>query len=291
MTLDNFQKVLDAIGPQLRRIYLWNQGEPLLNKALPDMIHLAHQRGIYTVTSTNGQLLAREDITERLVQSGLDALIVSVDGLTSETYEIYRVGGKLQSVVSGMQMLHRQRELSGAKRPKIILQWLPMKHNEAELSQVRMKALEWGADFVEVKTTQIYEQEQVERFLPRESRLSRYKHQGNRWELRRKRESCRRPWFSCQIDWDGTVVPCCFDKDETLAMGNILQRPLFEIWHGKKYGDLRKLLLKRGRVLEICRNCTEGIATLYVSRYILSKRPSRRRGMSLAVHLIGYFVS
>ncbi len=282
MSLTDFQKILDAIGPQLRRIYLWNQGEPLLNSALPEMVYFAHQRGICTVTSTNGQLLAREDNARQLVQSQLDALIVSVDGLTPETYEVYRVGGKLQAVVSGMQILRHQREILGAKRPKIILQWLPMKHNEAELAQLEAKALEWGADSVEVKTAQIYEPEQAERFLPRELRLSRYRHQRGRWELRRKRDSCRRLWFSCQIDWDGTVVPCCFDKDETLVMGNIYQRPFSEIWRGKEYQTFRRLLLNRGRVLDLCCNCTEGLETLYVSRHRLPALPARKRGTSLA---------
>jgi len=282
MTLSDFQKILDAIGPQLRRIYLWNQGEPLLNSVLPEMVRLAHQRGIYTVTSTNGQLLVREDTAKQLVQSGLDALIVSIDGLTPETYEVYRIGGKLENVVVGMQMLRREREAQRRSRPKIILQWLPMKHNEAELPLLEAKAAEWGADSVEVKTTQIYEQEQAEQFLPRAPQLSRYERHGGRWELRRKRDSCRRLWFSCQIDWDGTVVPCCFDKDETLAMGNIHQRPFAEIWRGEKYQAFRRLLLTRGRVLDICCNCTEGLETLYISRHRLPALPARKRGTSLA---------
>lgn len=282
MTLSDFQKILNAIGPQLKKIFLWNQGEPLLNSLLPEMVHIAHQRGITTVTSTNGQLLANEDIAKRLVQSGLDALIVSIDGLTPETYEVYRVGGNLQAVVSGMQMLRREREAQRRSRPKIILQWLPMKHNEAQLPQLEAKAIEWGADSIEVKTTQIYEQEQGERFLPRAPQLSRYVREGSRWELRQKRDSCRRLWFSCQIDWDGTVVPCCFDKDETLAMGNIHRHPFAEIWRGEKYQAFRRLLLTRGRVLDICRNCTEGLDTLYISRHRITGLPARKRGTSLA---------
>lgn len=269
MTAENFQRILDAIGPQVKEIFLWNQGEPLLNPALPEMVQLAHRRGIRVVTSTNGQLLDKEDLACRLVASGLDVLIVSIDGLTAETYRVYRVGGELQKVISGMRTLRRQREAVRASHPRIILQWLPMKHNQHELPQLQIKAEEWGADCVEIKTTQVYTSEEAEQFLPGDPRLSRYEQRGRAWEVRRRRESCHRLWFSCQIDWDGTVVPCCFDKDEQFVMGDIHQQPLAEIWRGERYQRFRQLLLTHGRAPEMCRNCTEGLEALYVSRHRL----------------------
>ncbi|MBU1937063.1 radical SAM protein [bacterium] len=266
MTLSDFKKIIRQLGQQVRRLYLWNQGEPLLNKALPEMIRFAHSQGIYTVTSTNGILLGRENVSTALIQAGLDDLIVSIDGLTPETYKIYRVGGELQQVISGMKTLRRLRDEQGARHPRIILQWLPMKHNEHELPDVKIRAAEWGADAVEIKTTQIYSEEDAEKFLPENLHLSRYQRREKGWEVQRRYQNCRRLWFSCQIDWDGTVVPCCFDKDEEVVMGNLHEAPLAEIWRGKKYQQLRHLLLTQGRILEMCRNCTEGLKTFYVSR-------------------------
>ncbi|MFH1011496.1 MAG: radical SAM protein [bacterium] len=283
MTLSDYRKILDAIGPQHRRIYLWNQGEPLLNDSLPDMVRLAHERGIHTVTSTNGQLLGRGDMAKRLVQSGLDAIILSVDGLTAETYRKYRIGGELQPVIFGMQALRRERQILRRSRPKIILQWLPMKHNEHELPLLRSAAREWGADRIEIKTTQVYTEKQAERFLPRDPRFSRYRRAGEQWETRRRYQTCHRLWFSCQIDWDGTVVPCCFDKNEEFTVGNIHQDSFAKIWRGEKFQRFRGLLLTRGRVPDMCRNCTEGLETFYVS---LRRRPmasEAKRGTALAL--------
>jgi radical SAM protein with 4Fe4S-binding SPASM domain len=192
--------------------------------------------------------------------------------LTPETYEVYRVGGQLHRVISGMKTLRRLRDALQAKHPKIVLQWLPMKHNEAELPQLEARAREWGADCVEIKTTQVYSSEEAEQFLPQNPRLSRYHRQGQRWEVRRRRESCRRLWFSCQVDWDGTVVPCCFDKDEEFVMGNIRQESLAKIWRGKPYQRLRQSLLTHGRTLDMCLNCTEGLKTFYISRHRLAAR-------------------
>jgi len=282
LTAQDFERILDALGSQVREVFLWNQGEPLLNSALPEMIRIAHDRGIRTITSTNGQLLDKEESARQLILARLDTLIISVDGLTPETYEVYRVGGQLQRVVSGMETLRRLRIALRAHHPKIILQWLPMKHNEAELPQLEAKARQWGADCVEIKTTQVYTNEEAEQFLPRDLRLSRYHRQGQRWEVRRRRESCRRLWFSCQIDWDGTVVPCCFDKDEEFVMGNVHQEPLAEIWRGRPYQRLRQSLLTHGRTLDMCLNCTEGLKTFYIFRRRLAGRGNREKGTGIA---------
>ncbi len=282
MTLADFRKILDSIGPQLRTIYLWNQGEPLLNDSLPEMVRVARERGIYTITSTNGQLLGQSDMARRLVRSGLDEIIVSVDGMTPETYKKYRIGGELENVVSGIQVLRREREILRRGRPKITLQWLPMKHNEHELPFLRSAAEQWGADGVEIKTTQVYTEKQAERFLPTDVALSRYRRQGEQWETRRRYQTCRRLWFSCQVDWDGTVVPCCFDKNEDFVMGNILQSSFSEIWHGERFRQFRQSLLTCGRVLDMCRNCTEGLETFYVTYHEPPVAREAIRGTGLA---------
>lgn len=272
MSLANCEKILDNLGPQLRVLALWNQGEPTIADALPDMIRLAHERNIYTMTSTNGTLLLRRNLIARLVESGLDEIIFSIDGLTQETYQTYRVGGHLDTVIEGMQTLRKLRDELGKKKPRIIMQWLPMKHNQHELLHLRKTAAAWGADTVEIKTTQIYTDTQAEKFLPDIEELRRYERKSQRWETKRARQSCRRLWFSTVIDWDGTVVPCCFDKDEEFPMGNALLQDFSEIWRGAGYKKMRRLLLKQGRARDMCHNCTEGLASYYL-------KPDRIEGL------------
>jgi len=264
MSLESFKKILDNLGKQLRVVALWNQGEPTINDALPEMIREANSRGIYTMTSTNGTLLLRRRLVERLIDSGLDEIIFSIDGLTQETYQTYRVGGHLDTVIEGMRALRALRDDRAKKRPKIVMQWLPMKHNQHELPLLRETAAAWGADTVEIKTTQIYTDAQAEIFLPDIEELRRYERKSQRWETKRARQSCRRLWFSTVLDWDGTVVPCCFDKDEEFPMGNALLQDFSEIWRGEGYKKMRRLLLSQGRTLDMCQNCTEGLSSYYL---------------------------
>lgn len=264
MSLENFVRILDNVGPQVRTLALWNQGEPTINDKLPEMIRIAHDRGIYTMISTNGSLLHRRNLIERLLQSGLDEIVFSIDGLTQKTYQVYRIGGHLDVVVDNLRTTRRRRDELKRKTPRIVMQWLPMKHNEHEIPRLRETAAEWGADDVEIKTTQIYSDAQANQYLPGMEELRRYERRGRTWETKRRYQSCKRLWFSVMIDWNGTVVPCCFDKDEDFNMGNALTEDFGKIWRSKRYQEFRRKLIRRGRIEEMCLNCTEGLKSYYL---------------------------
>jgi len=264
MTLENFVRILDNLGRQVRTLALWNQGEPTINNQLPEMIRAAQDRRIYTMIATNGNLLHQRDLIERLIQSGLDEIIFSIDGLTQETYQVYRVGGNLDVVVENLRTLRRRRDELGRKKPRIVMQWLPMKHNEHEIPKLRGTAMHWGADKVEIKTAQVYGEAQAKTFLPEAEELRRYERKGARWETKRRCQSCQRLWFSVMVDWNGNVVPCCFDKDEDFKMGNALAEDFGAIWRGAAYQRFRTKLIRHGRLEEMCRNCTEGLKSCYL---------------------------
>lgn len=264
MTLENFKLILDNVGRYVKVIALWNQGEPTINDQLPEMIAEATKRGIYTMVSTNGTLLHRRNLITRLLDAGLSELVFSIDGLTPDSYKIYRIGGELEVVVENMKEFRKLRDARGSKSPKLIMQWLPMKHNQHEIPYLRAKAKEWGADTVEIKTAQVYTDYQAAQYLPDMEELRRYERQGQRWETKRRYQSCKRLWFSTMIDWNGNVVPCCFDKDEQFLMGNALSQDFKTIWHGEKYNSFRTKLIRHGRVEEMCRNCTEGLKSYYI---------------------------
>jgi radical SAM protein with 4Fe4S-binding SPASM domain len=275
MSLDSFVKILDNVGTNVRVLALWNQGEPTINDKLPEMLRIAHDRGIYTMTSTNGNLLLRRNLISRLIDSGLDELIFSIDGLTQETYQIYRIGGHLDVVVEAIRTMRQRRDELKRKTPRMVMQWLPMKHNEHEIPFLRAKAREWGADEVEIKTTQIYTDEQAAQYLPNMEGLRRYERKGKKWETKRRYQSCKRLWFSTMIDWNGAVVPCCFDKDEDFPMGNALTQDFCEIWHCEQYNRFRMTLIRKGRAEEMCQNCTEGLKSFYVPLGKLERENSK----------------
>ena len=131
MSREVWVRVLKEATPTAFVMQFYFQGEPLLNKELPQMIREAHEAGLYTIVSTNAQAMT-EEMAEALVQSGLDRIIVSMDGLTPETYNAYRIGGNLEHCKSALCYL-RQSKIKNQKSKIIIeLQCLRLRSNEHE---------------------------------------------------------------------------------------------------------------------------------------------------------------
>ena len=90
-----FKKTIDELQQKLLYLIFYFQGEPYINPDFLEMVQYASKKGIYTITSTNGHFL-NDDNARRTIESGLDRLIISVDGTTQEVYENYRKEGKLE---------------------------------------------------------------------------------------------------------------------------------------------------------------------------------------------------
>jgi len=98
--MDLFKKTVDEVHEHAFFLTLYFQGEPYLNPLFLDMVNYASQRNMYVGTSTNAHYLSEEN-ARKTVESGLDKLIISIDGTTQETYQQYRVGGQLNKVLEG----------------------------------------------------------------------------------------------------------------------------------------------------------------------------------------------
>lgn len=260
LDLDFYQTVIDQLSPHLLYLTLYFQGEPTLNRSLPEMIWYARQKNIYVTTSTNGNLLD-EDISKALVESGLNRLIISMDGLDQETYSKYRIGGDLSKVRKGIEnIVHWKKELNSST-PYLELQFLVLGTNEHQIPLLKAEAKALEVDKLSLKSAQLYNHDKNP-FLTSLSGFSRYK-PGKRGELQLKSNlpnHCHRMWHSPVITWDGNVVPCCFDKDATHMMGDLKHQSFKEIWLSPKYISFRKKLFNHRQEIEICRNCTEGIS-------------------------------
>ena len=262
LTLEEFEIILNKLPSTVRVLQLWNQGEPFMNPQFLDMVRMAKDRGFHTITSTNAHFLHRNGTAESVVASGLGELVVSLDGVTPDTYESVRQGGDLSVVLKSMQQLASAKSKSGSTSPQISAQCLLLKQVEPHLNQMRKIATESGADCVVWKTAQVSSVSEAREVLPENQKLWRYKIKGNELITRRHWEGCVRTWFSTVVLCDGSVVPCCFDKDGDYVMGNLLNQSFPEIWHGDRYREFRRQTL-RHRAYPICNNCTEGLSKLY----------------------------
>ena len=256
---DFFRKTIDELHKQLIYLIFYFQGEPYINPVFLDMVKYAKDKGIYTITSTNGHFL-NDANAKKTIESGLDRMIISVDGTTQETYENYRKEGNLESVLQGARNIVKWKKEMNSATPHTIFQFLVVKPNEHQIDEIYRIAEEIGIDEVKLKTAQVYEYEQGNDLIPTIEKYSRYKkNTDGTYSVKNKLlNHCWKLWHACVITWDGLVVPCCFDKDAQHRLGDMKDKPFQEIWQGEDYDKFRKQLLKGRGQIDICKNCTEG---------------------------------
>ena len=260
LSQDLFENILNELSPDLIYLILYFQGEPYLNPHFFDFIRYAAKRKIYTATSTNAHYLDNES-ARSTVESGLDRLIISIDGSTQETYEKYRIGGSIDKVWSGLENIVNWKKKLQSHTPHLIVQFLVLGHNQHQIEEIKQMGYRSGADEVVLKTAQIYDYENGSRLIPDIGKYARYEQNGDdgKWYIKNKLlNHCWKMWHSSVITWDGRVLPCCFDKDASHQMGNLSERTFRDIWQGESYQNFRKSLLRSRKTIDICQNCTEG---------------------------------
>lgn len=263
MSLSFYNRVLEQLPPSIFHLNLYLQGEPLLHPHIAEFVTRASQKHLFTTISTNAQLLSPA-MAEQLVTSGLNKLIVSLDGLTPATYETYRAGGQLQKVFDGLENIYRAKKMHQTLHPIIEVQFIVFQHNEHEMPLVRKLINRKEIDRVQVKTAQLSFMPSSTIQPPVDSRLSRYAIFRGQWQMKHSLQNhCFKMWHSLCITWDGTVVPCCFDKAATHAMGNITMQPINNIWKMFSYGHFRKKIATEKHQIPMCHNCPEGRASLF----------------------------
>jgi radical SAM protein with 4Fe4S-binding SPASM domain len=256
---DLFRKTIDELYKTLVYLIFYFQGEPFLNPKFLDLVSYASSKGIYTATSTNAHYL-NDSNAKKTVESGLDRLIISIDGTTQETYEAYRIGGSLEKVIEGTRNVIRWKKELKSNTPHIIFQFLVVKPNQHQIEDVKKLAKELGVDEVGLKTAQIYDHKHGSPLMTDVEEYSRYKQNTDgTFSIKNKLvDSCWKMWHSCVITWDGLVVPCCFDKDAHYKLGNVKEESFKNLWRGTKYNLFRASLLRSRDEIEMCKNCTEG---------------------------------
>jgi radical SAM protein with 4Fe4S-binding SPASM domain len=284
MPFSTFRKIIDETGKYLISVDLFNWGEPLLNSDVYEMIAYAHRHSIVTTVSTNFQHFSEED-AEKLISSGLDILILSIDGASQESYEKYRIGGDFHRVVENISLLVEKKKEHGCRHPYICWQFLVMRHNEHEVETVKRMAGELGVDSVTIDCAflPVATREEAMKWLPVDSRYHRYNAEGleNRWQEAerqqglpqtddraddednsagrdlKRRINCSWLWTQTTVNWDGSVSPCCAIYDPSEDFGNISEASFKAIWNNGKYRKSRRFSSKgeAGETLTVCMRC------------------------------------
>jgi len=259
---DFFSKTIDEIHKELLYLIFYFQGEPYLNPDFLDMVKYAADKKIYTATSTNAHYL-NDANAKRTVESGLDRLIISIDGTTQDVYEQYRVGGNISKVIEGAKNIVKWKKELNSKTPFVFFQFLVVKPNEHQVEDIKRLAKEVGVDEVRFKTAQVYDYEHdPNNLIPVTDKFSRYKKNpdGTYTAKNKLANRCWKMQHANVITWDGLVVPCCFDKDAMHQLGNLKNQSFKEVWQNDNYKQFRRELMKSRKNIDICANCSEGVS-------------------------------
>ncbi|MBN2104032.1 radical SAM protein [bacterium] len=246
MDLEIFRSMIDEIGDSVIHLTMWGYGEPLMNRDFSQMVAYAKKKNIYVRTSTNGSFFKTDDSVDRLIDSGLDELIVSLDGATQETLDQYMVGAKLEEILEGLERLRQRKAEKKAKYPITVLQFLVMRHNEHEIPRMKEISREYGVDRLALKTI-------------RDTPAPQSKVKNKRYRrLVKIKNICSRVWFSSVVNWDGGIIPCCHDLHAHFVMGQLdsgKSETFTSVWNNEKYRKFRAQIIRDKNSISICRNC------------------------------------
>jgi len=241
MSMKTFHTILDEIGDVLVSAILYNSGEPFINKNLPEMIAACTAHGIITLTSTNGQFVQTLDEALEIVDAGLTALIIAMDGSTQEIYEVYRKGGDLEKVKRCITLIEKAKAIRNAPYPYTNVRTVVMKHNQDDLPNIERIARELGANMVSSKTCGFSEIEESKDYEATREGWTRYEYMNGQRQTGIPIR-CPFPFRQPTIFWDGTVVGCQRDFEKEEAFGRIGEQPFSQIWNGAKARRLRKMI-------------------------------------------------
>lgn len=255
MEWDTFTRTIDEVTPYAYEINLHNWGESLLHPRIFDMIEYVNSKNIATNMSTNFNRASDEKI-DNLIKSGLEYLILSIDGITQDTYVKYRVRGSVSKVLGNVEKLIRRRRELGSRTPFIEWQFIVFEHNAHELEAARQMAYEMGVDRFRVIPPGIpFASKEPDTlkddwFLKDdEGRVEAF--QGD------VPTSCFYLYRSMTTNPDGGTAPCCIVYGDKNDFGDFKTQSLDEIWNNQKYQSARSLFKKGGRAVEptICDGC------------------------------------
>lgn len=267
MSFSTFKKIIDECGPYLYTLDLYNWGEPLLNKDIFLMIRYAKKYKIEVIINSTLNHFDTS-MANQLIESGLDTLIVSIDGASQQSVQKYQTGMNFAKAIQNMKQIIASKKKFNSKKPLIQWRYLVNKYNESEIDIAKSMAKELSVDKLEIaafrcdmgKELLMDNQKKfknVLHWLPKNEALSMYNYTTE--GKKQLADTCSWLWLKSVVNWNGSVVPCCAVWNEKYDFGNINEQTFKNIWNGKKYVSARKIFVNpssqdRAIICSICKN-------------------------------------
>jgi len=262
---EHFTHTMDELGPTLLHVEFSNWGEPLLNPLIYDMVRYTKQFGVEVHLSSHFNHFS-EEAANRIIDCGLDWMILSIDGATPETYARYRVGGDFNKVMRNLKTLVEVKRRRNSPKPYLIWQFLVFRHNEHEIDRVKALGKEMGVDIVGISPAAIGIPEMLPqgpgKYLYPELGKAAVQEMTNAEDYYGNQKKglplCVWPWLGSVVNANGSVSPCCGIEDEEKDYGNAFERGFFDIWRGRDYSEGRRFVVSRedNGYKNTCTQCT-----------------------------------
>jgi radical SAM protein with 4Fe4S-binding SPASM domain len=228
MSMDLFNKVCNEAKDFIKHTYLHLWGEPTLNKNLSEMIKITKQFSTIDL-ATHGLFVTEENVKDLAL---CDTISVSIDGVSQEVYEKYRVGGKVQKAMNGLKLLAK--EAPG----KVMWTYVLFKENEHEVVEAEKIAKALGINFG-TKPPVFWDKTKITESMPSDEGMRRYVFKDGDWHLKADRFKCREFWNTFYVLPTGDVITCCYDGNAEYVVGNVLKDSIIDVWNNDKYNEMR----------------------------------------------------
>jgi radical SAM protein with 4Fe4S-binding SPASM domain len=286
MQTNTFVNVIEDVGQFVYHININGMGEPLLNENVCDMIERGKSKNIYIDLYSNLQV-ENQDLLKGLVDSGLDAVLISCDGATKDVYEKYRVNGDFDRLLDNIRTLVAYKRRRNSRTPEVNVQCILFEHNEAQLPEMVELVRSLEADNFVVKRPFLFwgDDDEASRYLPHDERVNPYRKREDRlgWEGKTK-SRCNLLWASAVVLTDGSVTPCCFDYEGKVRFGNVNEQSFRTIWNNPRYRRFRQQALADWRKIPICNSDFAGGCPnmhIHSDDWVIKTRPKATPQQSL----------
>ena len=222
MDFNLYKRIIDD-NPQLTTIILTRNGEPFMHPRIFDMIRYATEKKIYVITYTNG-LLLDDEMINNIFKSDLSEINFSMEG-TGGYYRYNRSAdyAVLESNIRKVLQVRDKKKSSLAVGIAAAITGDPVHIKD-----------------IEEKWNKIVDYIMVEPLMGKKASP--------------RKASCKTLWRNAAVAWDGRVVPCCIDMEDTLLLGNLQHMSFKEIINGPEARKIRKKHLQ-GNYPDVCKYC------------------------------------
>lgn len=248
MSVEQFAKIIDEVKGKATSVSLFYYGDPLIHPSLDKLCAIAASAHLNVHYTTHFSYCLSDERIASIARSGVSHITVAVDGAKQETYEITRIGGRLDFVLSNLERLARYKRENGLKYPKIEVQTLRFPHQTpGEFEQIRAIVNSFGIDQFSsfdgvyldpagrAITVESAHKEALESTEPLPKNVI---------------PKCYWPYSAMVIKYNGDVIPCCMHKvalqhterEAKAVVGNVFASDVKQVWDSKNYQNIRRLV-------------------------------------------------